>query len=111
MDRITTIATYSRPFQAEGDRQALEQEGIRTFLADGNIVGANWLWSEWPLWAWSTHLSTASSDASGPSRLPTPSSISRRWRGNKAVAVAGSGAGRVHWNGWQPRPDAAARDQ
>lgn len=45
MDKITTIATYSHPFQAEVDRQVLEQEGIRTFLADDNIVGANWLWS------------------------------------------------------------------
>ncbi len=45
MDKITTIATYLHPFQAEVDRQVLEQEGIRTFLADENVVGANWLWS------------------------------------------------------------------
>ena len=50
--------------QAEVDCQVLEQEGIRTFLADEDIR------RELALSAWSMHVSSASSAASG--RWPSP---------------------------------------
>jgi membrane protease YdiL (CAAX protease family) len=45
VDALVTIATYDIASQAEVDRLALEEEGIRTFLADDNLVTANWLLS------------------------------------------------------------------
>jgi membrane protease YdiL (CAAX protease family) len=41
-EELVTIATFDFPTQAEAERLLLEQEGIRTFLADDNLVGMDW---------------------------------------------------------------------
>jgi membrane protease YdiL (CAAX protease family) len=45
LDKLVTIATYNTPSQAEVARLILEEEGIKTFLADDNLVGMNWFLS------------------------------------------------------------------
>ena len=45
MENLVTIATFDSPAEAEVARLALEEHGIRAFLADDNLVGMNWLLS------------------------------------------------------------------
>ena len=45
MEKLVTVATYNFPAEADVQRLLLEQEGIQTFLADGNLVGMDWLYS------------------------------------------------------------------
>ena len=45
MDKLITIAAFDFPADAETRRVVLEQEGIRTFLADGNLVGTDWFYA------------------------------------------------------------------
>ena len=42
---LVTIATFSFPAEAEAFRLLLEEEGIRTYIADDNVAGTNWLYS------------------------------------------------------------------
>jgi hypothetical protein len=44
-DALTLIATFSHPFEAHLAKGKLESEGIEAFIADENIVGINWLYS------------------------------------------------------------------
>ena len=41
----TTIAAFSQPIEAHVLKTKLESEGIRCFIADENLIGANWLYS------------------------------------------------------------------
>ena len=45
MDKLITVATFDFPAEAEARRLILEQEGIRTFLVDGDLVGMDWLYA------------------------------------------------------------------
>jgi len=45
-ERIVTIRAYSHPWEADVARSALEAEGVPVFLADDQIVGMNWLYSD-----------------------------------------------------------------
>jgi len=42
---LTIIATFSHPFEAHLAKGKLESEGVEAFIADENIVGINWLYS------------------------------------------------------------------
>jgi len=44
-DALILIATFSHPFEAHLAKGKLESEGIEAFIADENIVGINWLYS------------------------------------------------------------------
>ena len=41
-EELIPVKTYSRPIEAELARSKLEAEGLRCFIADGNIVRLNW---------------------------------------------------------------------
>jgi hypothetical protein len=45
MDELVTIASFDFPTEAEIQRVLLEQEGIRAFLADANLVGTDWFYA------------------------------------------------------------------
>ncbi len=45
MDKLVTIATFDFPVEAEAAKLFLENDGIRAFLADNNLVGMNWFLS------------------------------------------------------------------
>jgi membrane protease YdiL (CAAX protease family) len=42
---LVTIATFNYPAEAEAFRLLLEEQGIQTFIADDNLAGMNWLYS------------------------------------------------------------------
>jgi membrane protease YdiL (CAAX protease family) len=42
---LITIATFNFPAEAEAFRLLLEEQGIQTFIADDNLAGTNWLYS------------------------------------------------------------------
>jgi membrane protease YdiL (CAAX protease family) len=42
VEKLVTVATFDFPAEAEAHKIRLEQEGIRVFLGDDNLVGANW---------------------------------------------------------------------
>lgn len=42
-DDLVTIATYSTAQAAETAKWALDQEGIQSFVIDGNVVAMDWL--------------------------------------------------------------------
>jgi hypothetical protein len=44
-DELTLIASFSHPFEAHLAKGKLESEGIEAYIADENIVGINWLYS------------------------------------------------------------------
>jgi hypothetical protein len=44
-EALILIATFSHPFEAHLAKGKLESEGIEAFIADENIVGLNWLYS------------------------------------------------------------------
>ncbi len=45
VERFVTVATFMLSAEAESQKLLLEQEGIRAFLADDNLVRANWFLS------------------------------------------------------------------
>jgi Putative prokaryotic signal transducing protein len=42
---LTTIATFSFPYEAQIARARLDSEGIPAFIADEHTINANWLYS------------------------------------------------------------------
>ena len=44
-EKLTIIASFSHPFEAHLAKGKLESEGIEAYIADENIVGINWLYS------------------------------------------------------------------
>lgn len=42
---LTVVAIYSTIFEADLAKARLEGEGIRAFVANSNIIGMNWLYS------------------------------------------------------------------
>ncbi len=44
-EKLITIARFSHPIEAHLSKTRLESAGIQCFIADENIVGANWLYS------------------------------------------------------------------
>jgi len=45
MERLVTVATFSLAAEAEAHKLLLQQEGIRAFLGDDNLVTMNWFFS------------------------------------------------------------------
>ncbi len=45
MERLVTIATFDFPAEAETMKLLLEEQGFDVFLADDNLVRANWFLS------------------------------------------------------------------